>query len=276
MRAILFGVMLALTACGGGTGSVIFTAYGEEFIEDKIPAEVGTEAGFTDGWELRFTKFVVNLGEIEVGDTKGTKVASMAKPKVFDVAKAGPVEVTRFANLPAGRWDVVGYSIAPVTDSDTGNADAADVTAMKTGGLSVLVAGSATKTGTTKTFEWGFTTNTHYGECEQEQLGKGVVVPVGGEDTAQLTIHGDHLWFDSLQSDEAKMRFDPIAAADTNPADGNVTLAELGAVMLTSLPVTQYGTGGASNVKTLRDFIEVLTRNLGHYRGEGHCNAMSR
>ena len=67
---------------------------------------------------------------------------------------------------------------------------------------------------------------------------------------------------------------DAIAAADKAGilgADGQVTLEELALVDLTELPPEQYGTGGASNVRTLRDFVTALVRTVGHYRGEGEC-----
>jgi hypothetical protein len=95
----------------------------------------------------------------------------------------------------------------------------------------------------------------------------------------QLTIHGDHLFFDDLQSPEAKMRFDAMAAADNlgiAGADGQVTLEELAAVDLTELPPDQYGTGGVGNVRNLRDFVTALVRTVGHFRGEGECSPQSR
>jgi hypothetical protein len=92
----------------------------------------------------------------------------------------------------------------------------------------------------------------------------------------QLTIHGDHPWFDDLQSPEAKMRFRPAADSDRSPMDGVITLDELGATALTSLPLDQYGTGGAGNVKNLRDFVQALIRTIGHYRGEGECAPKAR
>lgn len=76
-------------------------------------------------------------------------------------------------------------------------------------------------------------------------------------------------------SEEAKIRFQALADADKNN-DGEITLVELGMVDLTSLPVDQYGTGGASAVKNLHDFVNALSRTLGHYRGEGECEPHAR
>jgi len=270
---------LGLVACSDGTGNVTFTTYGEDFIEKEIPAQVGDAAGFTDGWTVRFAKFLVVVGEITVETHDEVAARQKGPARVFDVHKPGPVVVETFKDLPAQEWDHVSYAIAPSADAVAGNADAADVELMKTQGYSLLVEGTATKGSTSKHFEWGFKTNTLYEHCESPELGAGVTVPKDGEETVQLTIHGDHLFFDDLQSPDAKMRFDAIAAADVlgiAGADGEVTLEELAAVDLTELPSNQYGTGGVGNVRNLRDFVTALVRTAGHFRGEGECAPRAR
>ena len=271
----LMGVsFLGLVACSSGQGNVTFTAYGEDFIEKEIPA-----AAFEDGWSVRYDKFLVKLGELKVANREGEVAAEQAPAKVYDVHRPGPVNVASFTDLASEEWDAVSYAIAPAADATAGNADAEDVTRMNTQGWSVYVEGTATKGTVTKRFRWGFPTNTLYERCQNEDIGTGVTVPKGGTETVQLTLHGDHLFFDDLQSPEAKMRFDAIAAADSigivGP-DGEVTLEELGTVDLTSLPANQYGTGGAGSVRTLRDFVTALVRTVGHYRGEGECSPRVR
>jgi hypothetical protein len=146
---------------------------------------------------------------------------------------------------------------------------------MKQAGLSLFVEGVATKGATTKRFAWGFSTNTLYDECRNDDFGEGATVPTGGQEVVQLTIHGDHLWYDDLESPNAKLRFEAIANADGNQ-DGQVTLEELAAMPLTSLPLGQYGTGSAGHVKTLKDFVSSLGRTVGHFRGEGACVSKAR
>jgi hypothetical protein len=279
MKKWLLGLsLLGLTACGEGTGAVTFTTYGEDYIEKQIPAATGNAAGFVDGWTVRYSKFLVTLGEVKVSSRDET-AAQQGQAKVFDVHKAGPVVVESFEDLPAKEWDEVSYAIAPAPQAVAGNADALDMTRMSAEGYSVYVEGTATKGAVTKRFNWGFTTNTLYERCESPDLGAGVTVPSEGEETVELTLHGDHLFFDDLQSPDAKMRFDALAAADrlgiAGP-DGEVTLEELAAVDLTELPQGQYGTGGVGNVRNLRDFVTALVRTVGHFRGEGECAPKSR
>lgn len=274
MRKWIAGLsLLGLTACGEGSGTVTFTTYGEDFIERELPA-----SAFADGWTVRYSKFLVMLGEVKV-ESHDEVAATQATAKVFDVHKPGPVVVETFTELPAKEWDHVSYAIAPWPHAEAANADAPDVARMKAEGYSVYVEGTATKGSVTKRFNWGFATNTLYAHCASPDLGAGVTVPKDGEETVQLTMHGDHLFFDDLQSPEASMRFDAMAAADqlgiAGP-DGEVSLEELAAVDLTELPAGQYGTGGVGNVRNLRDFVTALVRTVGHFRGEGECSPQSR
>ncbi|MBZ4422645.1 hypothetical protein [Myxococcus sp. RHSTA-1-4] len=274
MKKWMLGLsFLGLAACSEGTGTVTFTTYGEDFIEKEIPA-----AAFADGWTVKYGKFLVMLGEVKVASSDET-AAEQGPSKVFDVHKSGPVVVETFKDLPAKEWEHVSYAIAPWPEAVAGNADARDVERMKAEGYSIYVEGTATKGSVTKRFAWGFPTDTLYEHCESPDLGKGVTVPKEGEETVELTLHGDHLFFDDLQSPAAKMRFDALAAADklgiAGP-DGEVTLEELQAVDLTELPQGQYGTGGVGNVRNLRDFVTALVRTVGHFRGEGECAPKSR
>lgn len=262
---------LPLFACGG-SGNLSFTTYGEDFIEVGIPAASEAEPeGVVDGWAIRYDSFYVVLADITVGEDE-VEATRDAAARVFDMTAAGPHAVTSFSDLPSGTYDAVGASLRPDPAPVAGNVDAAAVGLMKDGGWSVYATGEAEKAGVKKTFAWGFDLSTKYVDCEDADEKAGVVVPNGGAITAQLTIHGDHLFYDDLQADDAVMRFDAIAAADADD-DGEVTLAELAAVDLTSLPADQYGTGGDGRVVSLADFVRDQTRTLLHFQGEGHCHS---
>jgi hypothetical protein len=146
---------------------------------------------------------------------------------------------------------------------------------MIAGGYSLYVAGTATGAeGDEKRFAWGFAIGTRYNECHSEQDGRdeaGVVVTNNSSVEAQLTTHGDHLFYDRLQASPdpaipTSLRFDALAAADAN-ADGEVTLEELNA---RTLDVRSYDPSGLGAV-THGAFVTSLARTVGHFRGEGEC-----
>jgi hypothetical protein len=135
----------------------------------------------------------------------------------------------------------------------------------------VHLEGTATDGASSVTFSWDFDERTLFSECHSDEHGEGVVVPDGGTEIVQFTIHGDHFFYDDLQGEDPSLRFQAIADADDG--DGDVTLEELAAVDLTSLPPDRYGTGGDGSVVNLGQFVEALSHTLVHYRGEGHCHS---
>ncbi|MCW5835444.1 MAG: hypothetical protein KIS78_23785 [Labilithrix sp.] len=293
MRKLAFAALAALVAAAcssssepdaDGKGAVTFTTWGEEFIEQEIPPkDEDGEVIVEDGWTIKFTKFLVVISEVNVGEDGKEPAAKLATPKLFDMHAPGPKPVVAFADLPGKAYTHVSYAIAPEAAAAElgGGATDADKQLMVQNGYSVYVEGSVIKDATTKSFAWGFSTNTLYDRCKAEVSGKetdGVVVTNGGNDAVELTIHGDHFFYDDLQAADAKVRVDNIANADAD-ADGEVTLEELAAVELadtTKITAGTYGTGSASNINDLRAFVEALSRTLGHFRGEGECTARAR
>lgn len=271
MKTHLMVAFLVVASGCTGSGNLSLTTWGEDYIEKEIPA-----SAFEDGWSVKYTKFIVSFRDFTLATKTGTKGPVQKSPSLADVTKPGPTELEKFESIPALKYDAVSYAVGPASADSVGVGAiaSADVEAMKSGASSVWVEGSLSKGGVTKTFSWKFDTSTHYENCTNPDFGEGATVPTGGTETVELTTHGDHLWYDDLQSPDAKLRGTAIAAADAN-SDGVITQAELAQVQLTTLPLGQYGTGGASSVKTLADFQRALVRTVGHYRGEGECDAVA-
>jgi hypothetical protein len=285
-RAFVAGagaLVLSTVACGssdptgsGGAGSLSFTTWGEEYIEHAIPADPGGGAGFVDGWTLSYDKFLVNFQNIVVADATGDMAASMQSSTLFDNTLPGVKTIVEFDNIPAKAWDQVSYEIAPVTESSqlAGGVPEADKALMLAGGYSLYVSATATRGEVEKHFAWGFAIGTRYEECHSEQDGRdeaGVVVTNNGRLEAQLTTHGDHLFYDRLQASPdpavpTSLRFDALAGADAD-GDGEITLAELEA---TPLDVRLYDPSGLGAVN-YGAFVTALARTVGHFRGEGEC-----
>jgi uncharacterized protein YndB with AHSA1/START domain len=266
-------VALGLFAAGcgedGGSGAVEFTTWGEEYIEQEIPA-----AGFEDGWRVTFDKFLVVLRNVTVADRDGNVGARMEGSLLVDHKAQGRKPVVAFEALEAKPWERVSFEISPADEGVAlEGATDADKQLMLDAGAAVHIEARADKAGVEKRMRWTFPAPTAYRDCKGDKDGKeteGVLVTNGGTDSVELTIHGDHFFYDDLQADNAVLRFDAIASADAD-ANGEVTLEELAAVKLVDIPEGSYGTGSAGDINDLGAFVTSLARTLGHFRGEGEC-----
>jgi hypothetical protein len=284
LSPLLPGLVL-LAACSsdptssGGEGTEKFTTWGEEYIEDGIPADPEGQSGFLDDWALRYDKFLVNFHSITVADTNGHVGARSRDSYFVDNTRPGRKELVSFTALEARAWEQVSYEIKPaLAGAVVVSGDEEDLKMMTRAGYSIYVEGSATKGSTTKTFHWGFTTATAYRDCHHEEEGKdtlGVVVTNGSTDTSELTTHGDHFFYDRLQvsPDPAiptSLRFDEKAAADDTPhgdGDGEITLDELSKL---PIDVRKYNPSPFT-APNMGAFVTALARTIGHFRGEGEC-----
>ncbi len=270
-------------ACGssdptdsGGEGRVAVTTWGEGYIEQEIPVDPGDGSGFVDGWSVSYERFLVNFQNVRIADSDGESAASYEQALLIDNTSPGVKMITSFDGVAARAWDTVSYEIAPATASSKLAAGVSEEgrAMMIDGGYSLYVAGTATKGDVEKHFAWGFAIGTRYEECHSEQDGKdevGIVVTNNSELELQLTTHGDHLFYDRLQSSpdpriETSLRFDALAAADADD-DGEITLDELNATLI---DVTLYDPSGLG-ATTYGAFVTALARTVGHFRGEGEC-----
>lgn len=219
-------------ACGSdkGEGTVTVTAYGEAFIEEGIPADE-----VEDGWEITFERFVVRVEDVRVAGT------SIDVDETIDVSKPS-----------AGKGHELGSALVAPGSYTHG--------AFTLGKIDVR--GSATKNNESKTFAWVFDEATRYDECETTTR-----VTEGGNSTFQITVHADHLFYDSLVSEEPRVLFQALADADTD-GDGAITKQELQAT-----DIGQYDPGSESGTDDLWAWLNAQVRTLGHIDGEGHCHA---
>lgn len=243
--------LLSLLACGQGTWDV--ETWGEEYIEEEIPAEI-----FEDGCAVSYDTFLVNFQSIALHDGDGNAVAGPDGALVYDMVQPGPTAIGNY-DVPATHYDTVYVKVAPGSAS-AGNATEDQTSAMSS--ASVFVTGTLTCPSGTISFEWTFDTATDY-YCEPDDL----TIAAKGAGASQITIHGDHLFYDGLDNADAVVRGEAVVAADAD-GDGIVTQAELSAVSIASLG---YNVGPYSDVTDLGAFIRFLTKTLGHIDGEGHC-----
>lgn len=281
---------LALAACGdddfGAPGSLTVAASGEEAAQDGYPVGEGDdEIAFGDGWALQFSKVIVSFSDFSLRTHDGADAALDAGPVIADLHRGQP-ELWRFEDVPARRWDRVGYRyVAASGDARKATeVDADDLAKMVDEGYSLLIGGTAVKNGDEVDFEYGFDFEIDMDHCVSgRDETDGLVVPDGAAAEAELTLHLDHLFFDSYAVDDAALRFDPMAAMA--PASGPVTLADLaGQGNLSDLidadgnPLELgYDPGPFDPVpENLREYVIAAASTTGHFNGEGHCEYTTR
>ena len=257
-------LLVGLVACsseGPETGTLRVTVYGEEFIEQGIPAGM-----FVDGWAVTFDTFLIAVEGITVArDGTTAPILEIAGQTVFDLTRASDGQGHLVCELPgvdAGAYGYVDYQVAPAgADAMAGNVSSDQVDVMIQSGWSIYVEGTATKGGDVMVFQWGFATTTSYEGCESV-----AVVEPNTTGVVELTIHADHLFYDSLVLPDPAVAFDLIASADDG--DGNVTAEELAALDISTRADYQVG---SADINFLWDFVAAQTHTLGHIDGEGHC-----
>lgn len=224
-----------LTACS--SGQWIVTTWGEEYIEQGIPSDE-----FVDGCSAKYDTFEVEFASAMLLDASEEVVGEMPSGR-FELTSPGPQEL---GSVPvrAGDYERVYYEI------NTGSEDA------------VHAAGTVTCGGETVSFDWTFPYDTRY-RC----LPLDITVDGDADVVTELTIHGDHLFYDSLDDNGPELRGQAIVDADAD-GDGVVTSAELEAVTIAGLgyPVDIY-----VDITDLSAFISHLVQGIGHVDGEGHC-----
>ena len=183
-----------------------------------------------DGWAVAFTKFDVSVTDISVPGAS--------------LNVSGPTDLA----VPS---DGAGHPLGTVMATD------ADLIGTSFSLGQFVVAGVATSpTNETKSFDWTFDVPTRYTACELE-----------GTDRFEITVHGDHLFFNSLVSTEPMVVFQSLANADINN-DGIIAQTEL-----TSTGIGGFDSGSAGGIDNLWAWLEAQVGLAGHVNGEGHCDA---
>lgn len=271
--------------CGegaAGSGALYVSVSGEEAALTGYPAGSGaSEIAFADGWTLAFDKVLVSLTDFELKTADGDDAALEVEPVVADLHQGEP-ELWELEELPAQRWDRVGFRYAPPTaKSRKANAiEAADLERMTDEGYSLYIEATAEKDGRSVALAWGFPFSVQHTHCVSEDGTDGVVVANNARNTAQITVHLDHLFFDSYASDDAQLRFDPMAAVA--PASEPLTLPDLAQQdNLSDMkgpdgePLELAYDPGSSfdpRPRDLEQYVIAAATTTGHWNGEGHCN----
>jgi hypothetical protein len=283
---LLFGLGGLLTACAdsaAGSGRLKISISGEEASLAGYPVGSGDdEIAFSDGWTLEFEKILISLDAFELESADGDSAGVESGPVIADLHKGMP-ELWSFDDVPAQRWDRVGYRYVVPSDRSrkANDIDQDALERMIDEGYSFYVEGVAKKGDREIPIEWGFAFELELTRCENGRDGTdGIVVAENKLNEAEVTVHLDHLFFDSFAVDDAELCFDAMAAVA--PEDGPLTLDDLAKQNNLSAPKDAdgelldlvYDPGSTFNPvpKTLKDFVIGAASTTGHWNGEGHCH----
>ncbi len=278
--------LVLLLACGddAGTGTVRVMLSGEEASREGFP--VG-DIAFVDGWRVDFDRVLVSLIDFRLEGADGDAAAIEADPIVADLHLGEPLAWT-FEGVPARRWDRVSYRFgAPTVRSRrVGTVDEGALAEMIAAGHALRLEGTAIRGDERVPFVLALDLPVDATRCEAADGTEGLVVRESSLDDAQITIHLDHLFFDSYATEEPSMRFDAMAAV---AGDDGLTLDDLAAQSITDVrgadgeplliegsPLV-YDPGDLSlDAPNLRDFVRAAATTVGHFQGEGHCDYARR
>ena len=284
MRAQLAMACLAIGACAseGGDGTLSIRISGEEAAQSGYPVGGGEEQiAFVDGWTLEFRKVIVSVAHFSLATEDGEQASLDVDPVVVDLHQGTP-ELWRFEGVAAQRWEAVGYRyLTPSSNARVVNdVSDEDLDLMQEQGYSLLIEATARGAERDVDLRWGFPLAIDVQQCENGLDGTdGIVVRDNAVTTGEITVHLDHLFFDSYATEEPELRFDALAAMapDAEPltiealaGQGNLSdlVGEAGAPLGLA-----YDPGSAFHPvpANLAQYVIAAAETTGHWNGEGHC-----
>ncbi len=281
-------LLLSSSACASPVGDVTVLLDAEDSITAGLdPGTAGEDV--VDGWTVRFSRYLVAIGEVQLRRTADGATARDARRWVADLAGLGPAgsALTEITAVEIGRWDWFTYSTAGAGGAlRHPTASEADFAAMAEGGLTYLLQGTIAKpdgqscppAGTCRpapeiAFRLGVPVDANFGPCQAEDGLPGVTVTEAGS-TVSLSIHGDHIFFDRFPSgaEVVRRRAQWLADSDLN-GDGEVTEDEVMSIDGADLFGSDtYSLSGAPfPIRTAWDFVRSQLATQGHFQGEGEC-----
>jgi hypothetical protein len=285
MKKSLLLSFALLVACGGGgggdEGTLRVRASGEEAAVMGYPVTIpGGSIAFEDDYTVTFEHVFVALESLTLGMSDGSRTRLVNSPVIIDLTE-GP-EVVWDVKVPAQRWDRVSYRthVPGHDDRIVGDVSFNDIHTMLTANYAIFVQGTATQGGDSFTFSFGFPPIEH-SRCENDDGTEGIVVGTNAITEAEVTIHLDHLFFDSLALDEPKLRFEPFAAASVGGDVSNVFLTQsitdirdrMGNPIMDGPNVVVYDPGPyVLSPTSLEQYLLAAGSTMGHWNGEGHCD----
>jgi len=266
-------------ACGGSDdGSLHVLLAAEDTISNGLQA--GSAEEDTRDYGVTYTKYIAVVGNVTVSRTSPAGSVRADEVLIADMQQVGEQgqEITSFGSMRPGQWDQFGYE-TPVANASAMvlGVSAADAQVMIDEQLTYWIEGSVNRPDKPVRFVLKVAVPTTYSGCETNGR-PGVSISDSGASTATITLHGDHLWFDSLvrgNEDTVTRRTQWLVDADVD-GDGMVTSTDLANVSASKVfPNANYNLSGAPiPIVTALDFVRAQLATQGHLNGEGECETL--
>ena len=268
---------------GSGDGNLSVLIQAEESIPDGLEAGDGEE-NIRDGFDISYSRYIVTLGNVAMSQLDGGDFQSSAVVVVVDLTSLPSTlpELTAFDGIPTGQYSSFGFETPPA-DTEVVNLNSVDeaaIDAMIANGWSYIIEGTITQVsdGASKSFLISADVPSVYRDCAVEGLAPGV--NVSSNSSVDITLHGDHLFFNGFPEEEGNVvrlaqwlwdiedvdSDDVLTQADFEAATDIATLypsPPAGVYELTGGPITP--------ITSAWDFIRAQLGTQGHIFGEGEC-----
>lgn len=277
----LGALLLSTLGCGGddgaGSGSLRVKVSAEDTISGGLSAGSGEED--TRDFGVTYTKYLVAIGRVKLARTDRGESREDPQLYVADLRQVGVsgVDLVKLDGLSTGQWDQFGYETGTAA-ADTKvlpGVSAADAQEMVAKQLTYWIEGTVDRPEKPVRFVLQVAAPTRFSSCESNAQ-QGVAVVEGGQSTSALTLHGDHLWFDSLPtgSEQTVMRRAAWLVQADSDGDGLVRTEDLAAVPAEQVFPSTLGynlSGSDRPISTALDFVRAQLASQGHLDGEGEC-----
>ena len=273
----------------GGDGNLTVVLEAEDTIPEGLPSSDSPECEdecIEDRYSVTFSKYIVSAGLVDMAQANGANGQQSSVVTVADYTTLPTTdpEVDVFSGIPTGQYSEFGYE-TPVIDADTVNINdvsEVDIQNMITNDLTYIIRGTVTPDDGGDAIEFLIEADVPsvYTDCgEEPELGVNVG---GGDNTASLSIHGDHIFFNGFPDEETGEAVTRLAkwmtlVPDTNE-DGLLDKDDFEAAdadelnLYPSPPYADINGGPAGAVNTAWDFIRSQLGTQGHLDSEGECD----
>lgn len=285
-RASFFslGVLVMAAACAGdtaeGSGDVRVMLAAEDSVREGLDVGPGPEN--TKDYGVRYTKFLVAIGDVRLSDSGSDTERVERTQYVSDLTNVptSGVELFTWGDLDAGQWDEFGFSTVAARGAPErlSGATSADAREMAEHGYTYWIEGVVERSegdGGPVEFVIQIDAKAAFSRCTHDGE-PGVAVVSGGTSGAVITIHGDHLWFNAFPTGgegTIERRAAWILAADRD-GDGVVHTEDLEDLPASEVFKSELGyslDGAPYVIETALDWARAQLSTQGHFQGEGEC-----